>query len=83
MLLIITRYFNKRDALEQKRINADRQESVLILKSIHMLGMLTKANAVAIRDGKTNGELHAALDDFTQVESELYAYLLEQNAQSK
>ena len=34
----------------------------------------------AIRDGRTNGELHAALEDYDKVNRELYDYLLEQNA---
>ena len=35
---------------------------------------------IAIRDGRTNGELHAALEDYDKVNRELYDYLLEQNA---
>lgn len=78
--MLVTRYFSKWDAQEEKRSQATRKENILVLRSIHTLGLLTKANTIAIRDGKCNGELHAALDDFTKVESELYDYLLEQNA---
>ena len=54
--------------------------SVRILKSVNAIGKLTEANAIAIRDGRTNGELHTALDEYEKVDRELYQYLLEQNA---
>ena len=60
--------------------DAARRENILILKSVSVIGKLTMSNAIAIRDGRTNGELHAALEDYDKVNRELYDYLLEQNA---
>ncbi len=57
-----------------------RKENVLILKSINAVGKLTVANSIAIRDGKTNGETHEALENYEEVDSELYEYLLEVNS---
>jgi hypothetical protein len=53
---------------------------VLILKSIKVLGELTEANSIAIRDGKTNGELKAALRDYSDLSKELDEFLIEQIA---
>lgn len=56
---------------------------MLILKSIDAVGKLTYANAVAIRDGRTNGEMHEAMETYQENKAEMYEYLLEQNAKSK
>lgn len=53
---------------------------MLILKSIDAVGKLTYANAVAIRDGKTNGEMHEAMETYQENKAEMYEYLLEQNS---
>ena len=55
-------------------------KSVLILKLIDAIGKLSYAEAIAIRYGKTNGELKEAIKYYTEVKDELYEYLLEQNA---
>ena len=65
---------------EKKKEETAKRENILILKSVNVIGKLTMANAIAIRDGRTNGELHAALEDYDKVNRELYDYLLEQNA---
>ena len=49
-------------------------------KSIDAVGKLTYANAVAIRDGKTNGEMHEAMEAYQENKTEMYEYLLEQNS---
>lgn len=79
-LFFMQRFFKSRDEKEKEKEAADKRENILILKSVNAIGKLTEANAIAIRDGRTNGELHAALDDYGKVEKELYDYLLEQNA---
>lgn len=79
-LFFMQRFFKKCDEKEKEKEAADKRENILILKSVNAIGKLTEANAIAIRDGRTNGELHAALDDYSKVEKELYDYLLEQNA---
>lgn len=79
-LYFVQHFFKRRDAKEDEKDAAEKRENILILKSVNAIGKLTEANAIAIRDGRTNGELHTALDEYEKVERELYQYLLEQNA---
>lgn len=80
VLFFLKRYFDKKELAEKKKEDAKAKENILILKSIDALGKLTYANSIAIRDGKTNGELKAAIKDYNEIKDELYEYLLEQNA---
>ena len=50
---------------------------------IEALGKLTVANSIALRDGRTNGEMSSALKEYEQVEKELYASLVSVNVKSK
>jgi len=79
-LFFMQRFFRRREEDEKKKDDTAKHENILILKSVSVIGKLTMANAIAIRDGRTNGELHAALEDYDKVNRELYDYLLEQNA---
>ena len=79
-LFFVQRFFRRREEHEKGKETAEKRENILILKSVGVIGKLTEANAIAIRDGRTNGELHAALEDYDKVNRELYDYLLEQNA---
>ena len=76
MLFFLQRYFKKLD----ERAKAAAHENILILKSINALSKLTVANSIALKEGKSNGELTSALKEYKDIEKELYAYLLEQNA---
>jgi hypothetical protein len=55
---------------------------MLILKSIDVIGKLTVANSIALRDHKTNGTMSNALKEYEEISAELYAYLLEVNARN-
>lgn len=79
-LFFMQKIVRKREAEELKRRKAYRKENILILKSIKVLGELTEANSIAIRDGKTNGELKHALSDYAQISNELEEFLIEQTA---
>ena len=81
-LFFLQRFFKKKEEQDKQKEDARRKENVLILKSIDAIGKLTYANAIAIRDGRTNGELKDALKDYHNVRDELYEYLLEQNSYS-
>ena len=83
VLFFLKNYFNRREEAEKEKENAKAKENILILKSINALGKLTYADSIAIRDGKTNGELKDAFEDYEEVRKELYEYLLEQNARNK
>ena len=80
-LFFLSRYFKRRDKKDEIRDKAKARENVLIIKSVNAVGKLTYANALAIRDGKQNGEMHDAMETYAEVNDELYQYLLEQNAQ--
>ena len=56
------------------------KENILILKTIDAVGKLTYADALAIRDGKTNGEMKEAIEAYKKADQELYEFLLEQNS---
>ena len=79
-LYFLKRYFYKRDKKEAKKDELIAKENILILKSIDAVGKLTYADAIAIRDGKTNGEMKAAIEAYKKADEELYNFLLEQNA---
>jgi hypothetical protein len=80
VLFFLQRHFKRRDADDKTRSEARKQENILVLKSIKVIGELTQANSIAIRDGKTNGELKHALADYEKIDEELYEFLLEQNS---
>jgi len=80
-LFLLHRWFQKKDARDEQRDKAKAKENVLIIKSINAVGHLTEATAIALRDGKTNGEITTALKEYGKVDREMYNYLLARNAQ--
>ena len=80
VLFFLQRFFKKKQKVDEERDRAKATEHLLILKSIDAVGKLTYADAVAIRDGKTNGEMKEAMKAYAEVKDELYEYLLEQNS---
>lgn len=80
VLFFLQRFFKRKSAKDEERDKQKAKENILILKSIDAVGKLTYANAIAIRDGKTNGEMHDAMDSYGELKDEMYEYLLEQNA---
>jgi hypothetical protein len=80
VLFFLQRYFKQKDKKDEARDAVKAKENVLILKSVNAVGKLTVANSIALRDGKTNGEMHTALEEYGEVDKEMYEYLLERNA---
>ncbi len=80
VLYFLKRYFDKREKEEKARDEVFAKENILILKSIDAVGKLTYADAIAIRDGKTNGEMKEAIEAYKKADQELYEFLLEQNS---
>ena len=72
------RYFKNKAKHDEERDAAKRKENLLILKSIDAVGKLTYADSIAIRDGKTNGEMKTAVEAYKKADQELYEFLLEQ-----
>ena len=62
VLFFLQRFFKRKAKKDEARDAAKAKENMLILKSIDAVGKLTYANAVAIRDGRTNGEMHEAME---------------------
>lgn len=79
-LFFLQRYFKSKDKRDEQRDKEMAKENILILKNINAIGRLTEANSIALRDGKNNGEMCIALEEYSKVDKELYNYLLERNA---
>ena len=79
-LFFMQRYFKSKDKKDDVRDIEKAKENVLILKSIDALGKLTYANSIAIRDGKTNGEMKEGVSAYIEVKEDMYNYLLENNS---
>lgn len=77
VLFFLQRFFKKRQITEEKREERQHKKDVLMMKSINAVGDLTLANAIAIRDGKTNGELKKALKEYDESSKELLDFLIE------
>ncbi len=79
-LFLLQRYFKQKEKRDEERDSKKARENILIIKSIDAIGKLTEANSIALRDGKTNGEMHEAMDHYGSIKKEMYEYLLEQNS---
>lgn len=77
VLFLLQHYFKKRHQEEEKRDAQRHKRDVLVIKSITALGDLTVANSIALRDGKTNGEMKKALHDYEEVNKEMLDFLIE------
>lgn len=79
VLFFLQGFFKKKAKKDEERDAIKAKENALILKSIDAVGKLTYANAIAIRDGKTNGEMHEAMETYNKANEEMYEYLIEQS----
>lgn len=79
VLFFLQRFFKKKAKNDAERDATKARENMLILKSIDAVGKLTYADAIAIRDGKTNGEMKTAIEAYKKANQELYEFLLEQS----
>ena len=76
------RFFNAQRRKEEEKESEKERDGILILRSIHALGKLTVANSMALRDGKTNGEMSTALSEYEKVEQEMYDHLIAYHAKN-
>ena len=79
VLFFLKRFFTKREQKQTEYEKKKGQENRLILKSIDAIGKLTYANAIAIRDGKTNGEMKSAIKSYKEADAQMYDYLIKQS----
>ena len=70
VLFLLQHYFKKKTKKDEEMDMAKAKENILIIKSIDAVGKLTYANAIAIRDGKTNGEMHEAMESYNEAKQE-------------
>jgi len=77
VVFFIQRHFKKMEKYAQCAEERTTKKDILILKSLKAIGELTVANAIAVRDGKTNGCTAKALKEFESVDKELNAFLVE------
>lgn len=77
VLYFLQHYFKKKEKQDETRAKMQHDKDKLVIKSINAVGNLTVANSIALRDGKTNGEMHKALDEYKEVESEMLDFLIE------
>ena len=66
---------------DDKREQKSHKKDVLVIKSINAIGELTQANAIALRDGKTNGELKKALKSYEEANKEMLDFLIENSTE--
>ena len=77
ILFFVQRHFKRMEKHAECAEERTTKKDILILKSLKAIGELTVANAIAVRDGKTNGCTAKALKEFESVDKELNAFLLE------
>lgn len=77
VLFFLQHFFKKKQKADEARERRNHQRDVLVIKSINAIGDLTLANAIAIRDGKTNGELKHALKVYDEVNKEMTNFVIE------
>ena len=82
VLFVVKREFKKKDDEEKLKIKEKERENILVLRSINAIGKLTHATCIALKDGKVNGELSAALAEYETVDKEMYEYLIEVNSKN-
>ena len=80
LLCVVQGFLNRQKKREDGREVRKSHDNALILRSLNALGKLTVANAIALRDGKTNGELTAALCEYEKIEKQMYEHLIEHHS---
>ncbi len=75
VMLIVTRRITKRDKLREQHAKIQQCESMLNMKLQIAILKLSEANAIALRDGKTNGELKAAMAECATAKKAYYEFL--------
>lgn len=75
---IIQRGIAKRDAKRDERETAREQNEILLIRSVGAAIALGEATACAIRDGRCNGDMNAALEYAQKIKHEQKDFMTEQ-----
>lgn len=78
---VVMAYFNRKQSKKDKEIEdraeARKKESLLLLKMQFAIGKLSYATAVAVRDGKTNGEMKEGIETYDNAVAEYNRFVNE------
>ena len=74
----IEKRMDKEDKARQEREEARRKYEIFQVKTLTAVTALSKANAIALKNGKCNGETSAALAYLDKVKHEQREFLTEQ-----
>lgn len=80
VMLYWGRQQTKRDVKIESRATIRKEESLLCLKVNMATAKMAEATALAVKRGKTNGEMTEALEELESVKKEYYGFL---NRQAK
>lgn len=78
---LVLRRIDKMDKKMDKQSEAKKQENVIIISGLKAIGHLSEANAIALKNGHTNGETETAIGYYKKFTDELGDYLVQQNAE--
>lgn len=78
---LVLRRIDKIDKKMDKQSEAKKQENVIIISGLKAIGHLSEANAIALKNGHTNGETETAIGYYKKFTDELGDYLVRQNAE--
>ena len=81
VLFFLQSYFKKKQKEDEEREHKRHKKDVLIIKSLNAVGDLTLANSIALRDGKTNGELKKALKEYESINKEITDFIIENSVE--
>ena len=82
IVYFVRKHFKKLEKYAEEGEIKRAKKDLLVLKSLKAIGELCVANAIAIRDGKSNGCTKEALKAFEEVDKELNEFLMYSVAQS-
>jgi len=82
ILYFLKRHFKQMEKQVCETEERQTQKDILILKNLNAIRQLTVANAIAVKNGHTNGELEEAKKECDTVDKELHEFLIE-NASRK
>ena len=77
ILYFVRKHFKRLEKHAEDAETRRATKDLLVLKSLKAIGELCVANAIAIRDGKSNGCTKTALQAFNEVDKELNDFLIE------
>ena len=81
VLFFLQNYFKRKAKQDDDREAKRHKKDVLIIKSLNAVADLTVANSIALRDGKTNGELKKALKEYDAVNKEITNFIIENSVE--